>query len=64
MFYPMMITSRTNKTVKLIASLRHKKYRDETGLYVAEGFKMVAEAKEAGKEIRLIAATAEGAEKA
>ncbi len=59
-----MITSKTNKTVKLIASLKQKKYRDETGLYYAEGFKMVAEAKAAGKKIELIAATEEGAKKA
>jgi TrmH family RNA methyltransferase len=30
--------------IKLIRSLSQKKYRDETGLFVAEGEKMVQEA--------------------
>ncbi len=39
-----MITSRTNQTVKFIRSLKDKKNRDEAGLYIVEGAKMVKEA--------------------
>ncbi len=37
----MVIVSKENKTAKLIASLSAKKYRDETGLFVAEGLRTV-----------------------
>lgn len=40
----MIITSRANKTAKLITSLSHKKYRDETGLFVVEGKRWVDDA--------------------
>ena len=39
-----MITSKQNALVKQIRSLHNKKYRDELGLYVVEGLKMVKEA--------------------
>jgi len=38
------ISSRTNPTVKLLASLEKKKAREETGLYMAEGRKLCREA--------------------
>ena len=37
--------------IKLIKSLSQKKYREETGLFVVEGEKMVAEALESGFEL-------------
>lgn len=38
------ISSRTNPTVQLLASLERKKYREETGLYLCEGRKLCREA--------------------
>ncbi|WP_378955863.1 TrmH family RNA methyltransferase [Pelosinus sp. sgz500959] len=39
-----IITSLQNKFVKLAASLKQKKYRDELGLFVVEGVRLVEEA--------------------
>ncbi len=39
----MIITSRSNKTAKLLRSLSQKKYRDETGLFVVEGKRGVSD---------------------
>ena len=44
-----MITSKNNALVKDLASLKEKKFRDEKGEYLVEGFKMVREAFLAGK---------------
>ena len=38
------ISSRTNPTVQLLASLEKKKYREETGLFLCEGRKLCREA--------------------
>lgn len=38
----------SSKDIKLIRSLREKKYRDELGLFIVEGEKMVAEAASSG----------------
>jgi TrmH family RNA methyltransferase len=38
------ITSQQNRWVKLAASLKQKKYRDETGLFTIEGVRLVEEA--------------------
>ena len=43
-----MITSASNKTIKEIMKLKQKKYRDETGLFLIEGYHLVEEAKKAG----------------
>ncbi len=40
----MIYTSKQNATIKEIASLKDKKYRQKLGLYIAEGIKMVNEA--------------------
>ena len=40
-----MITSLQNQTIKDIIKLKQKKYRDETGLYLVEGYHLVEEAK-------------------
>jgi RNA methyltransferase, TrmH family len=42
------ITSPQNPTIKLIRSLSEKKYREETGLFVAEGWDMLDRARKAG----------------
>ena len=50
-----MITSKNNELVKELASLKEKKYRDEKGMYLVEGYKMVREALLAKKKVvRLI----------
>ena len=41
----------TNKEIKSIKALSSKKFRDETGLFVVEGEKMVAEALKSSFEI-------------
>ncbi len=46
-----MITSKQNQLVKKIRSLSDKKYRDEYGLYVVEGVKMVNEAFLLGQDV-------------
>lgn len=46
-----MILSKQNSLIKLIKSLSDKKNRDESGLYVVEGYKMVKEAISLGQEI-------------
>ena len=49
-----VITSKENETVKIIKKLKDKKYRDETGLYIIEGLKMLEEAIEEKARIRKI----------
>lgn len=50
----MVITSKSNKTVAFVASLKNKKARRENSAYVVEGKKMVAEAFAAGKRVKLV----------
>lgn len=50
----MIITSKSNKIVNYIASLKTKKYRRVYGAYVVEGKKMVAEAFAAGKTVEIV----------
>lgn len=57
-----LITSRNNKAVKELSSLKEKKYRDERGTYIVEGFKMVREAYAAGKKVARLIGTEEGLE--
>ena len=45
-----MITSRDNATLKLVRRLAQKRYRAETGLFVAEGEDLVEAARVAGIE--------------
>lgn len=49
-----VITSKDNEIVKSIKKLKDKKYRDEAGLYIIEGLKMVEEAIEEKAEIQKI----------
>ena len=39
-----VITSKDNEIIKNIKKLKEKKYRDQTGEYIIEGIKLVAEA--------------------
>lgn len=39
-----VITSSQNHNIKLVASLKQKKYRDEKGLFIAEGIRLVEDA--------------------
>lgn len=57
-----MITSKQNAYIKTVKSLKDKKYRDEYGLYVVEGVKMVKEAVLSGVQIQKILATEKGSE--
>ncbi len=50
----MLITSRSNPTVKKLIALQQKKYRALYGEYLAEGEKMVSECMAAGGEIVLL----------
>ena len=52
---PREITSFSNDTVKLIRSLRDKKARREEGLFLAEGLRIVAEARDTGRLPQIIA---------
>lgn len=45
---PRQITSFSNETVKRIRSLRDKKARKEQGLFLAEGLRIIAEARDSG----------------
>lgn len=53
----MLITSRQNGNVKLAASLKQKKYRDELGEYLVEGEKLVSEAFATGQNVTAVYAT-------
>ncbi|MBR1868061.1 MAG: RNA methyltransferase [Clostridia bacterium] len=56
----MQITSKSNPKIKKIASLKQKKYREEYGEYLVEGYKMVKEAFETRQDVLIVAGTAEG----
>ena len=58
-----MITSRQNDRVKEIRSLKQKKYRDELGLYIVEGYKSVVEALKSSHEVVQIVGVFEQIEK-
>ena len=49
-----IISSRMNPKIKEIRSLRLRKTRDETGMFLVEGIRHVGEAVEAGADIRAI----------
>ena len=55
------ITSLTNPTVKAARALHLRKEREETGLFLAEGLKIVTEAVELGQAPRILLHTAEAA---
>jgi TrmH family RNA methyltransferase len=58
---PRQITSFSNDTVKRLRSLRDKKARRAEGLFLAEGLRIIAEARDSGRLPEIIAFSAEGA---
>lgn len=59
---PREITSFSNDTVKRIRALRDKKARRAEGLFLAEGLRIIAEARDEGRLPELIAFAPKGAE--
>jgi TrmH family RNA methyltransferase len=58
---PREVTAFSNPTVKRLRSLREKKARREEGLFLAEGLRILAEARVSGQLPEIIAFSAEGA---
>src|SRR3954464_9182228 len=58
---PRQITAFSNSTVKLLRSLRDKKARREEGLFLAEGLRILAEARDSGMLPVIVAFSPEGA---
>src|SRR5690242_19160040 len=54
------ITAFSNSTVKLLRSLRDKKARKAEGLFLAEGLRILAEARDSGRLPEIIAYSAAG----
>jgi len=50
----MLVTSRSNSKIKFVRSLRQRKHREATGLFVVEGIRHVGEAVEAGAQIHTL----------
>ena len=55
------VSAFSNSTVKLLRSLRDKKVRRSEGLFLAEGLRILAEARDSGRLPEIIAFSAEGA---
>ncbi len=58
---PRQITAFSNTTVKRLRSLRDKKARREEGLFLAEGLRILAEARDSGRLPEILAFSAQGA---
>ena len=58
---PREIISFSNETVKRLRSLRDKKARRSEGLFLAEGLRIVAEARDSGRLPKIVAFSPEGA---
>ena len=58
---PRQITAFSNATVKRLRSLREKKARRTEGLFLAEGLRIIAEARDSGLLPEIVAFSAEGA---
>ena len=58
---PRQVTAFSNPTVKRLRSLREKKARRSEGLFLAEGLRILAEARDSGRLPEIIAFSAEGA---
>jgi TrmH family RNA methyltransferase len=59
---PRSVTAFSNATVKWLRSLRDKKARRQEGLFLAEGLRIVAEARMSGRLPEIVAFSAAGAE--
>jgi RNA methyltransferase, TrmH family len=58
---PREVTAFSNSTVKLLRSLRDKKARRAEGLFLAEGLRILAEARDSGRLPEIVAFSPEGA---
>jgi len=58
---PRQVTAFSNATVKLLRSLRDKKARRSEGLFLAEGLRILAEARDSGHLPEILAFSADGA---
>ncbi len=58
---PRQVTAFSNSTVKRLRSLRDKKARREEGLFLAEGLRILAEARDSGRLPEILAFSAQGA---
>jgi len=58
---PRLVTAFSNSTVKRLRSLRDKKARREEGLFLAEGLRIIAEARDSGRLPEIVMFSAEGA---
>jgi TrmH family RNA methyltransferase len=58
---PRQVTAFSNATVKLLRSLRDKKARRAEGLFLAEGLRILADARDSGRLPEIVAFTPEGA---
>jgi TrmH family RNA methyltransferase len=58
---PRQVTAFSNATVKLLRSLRDKKARRAEGLFLAEGLRILAEARDSGRLPEIVAFSSEGA---
>src|SRR4051812_14684657 len=58
---PRQVTAFSNSTVKLLRSLRDKKARRAEGLFLAEGLRILAEARDSGRLPEIVAFSTEGA---
>ena len=58
---PRQVTAFSNTTVKRLRSLRDKKARREEGLFLAEGLRILAEARDSGRLPEILAFSAQGA---
>src|SRR5438552_11690338 len=58
---PREITAFSNSTVKLLRSLRDKKARRAEGLFLAEGLRILTEARDSGRLPEIVAFSPEGA---
>jgi TrmH family RNA methyltransferase len=59
---PRQVTAFSNATVKRLRSLRDKKARRSEGLFLAEGLRIIAEARDSGRLPEIIAFSAAGAQ--
>ena len=57
---PRSVTAFSNSTVKRLRSLRDKKARREEGLFLAEGLRIIAEARDMGRLPEIVAFSASG----
>jgi TrmH family RNA methyltransferase len=58
---PRQVTAFSNPTVKRLRSLRDKKHRRTEGLFLAEGLRIITEARDSGQLPEIIAFSGEGA---